>query len=126
MTQAAGGVFSVEFFDPDGVRELLRSATEGHDLRSAGIVHAIGRWLKAAATLPPGVAPQCLTCSCEMAGQVPLAFGAISPFAAAGFGASISGICAECALLHPALVAAAVEAWRATWPGLRLIDGGHA
>jgi hypothetical protein len=125
MTRASRGIFSVSFFGPDGVRELL-AAAEARDLQAVATLRAMDGWLEAAATQPPGDGPQCLTCRREMAGEVAVAFAVISPFAAAGYGASVGGICMCCAFTLPDIVAAAVAAWRETWPDLRLVEGGHA
>jgi hypothetical protein len=126
MTRASRGVFSVNFYDADGVRELMRAA-ENRDLQAVVTLRKINDWLEAAATQPPGRGPQCLTCPREMAGQTPLLFGAIMPFAASdGVGVSVGGLCVECALIHPDPLWAAMEAWRAIWPDLRVVEGGHA
>ena len=126
MTQAARGVFSVQLRGADGVRELMRAA-ETRDPQSAVIVRMISDWLTDAATQPPGRAPQCLTCCSDMAGAVPLMFATLTPFAASGgVGAVVGALCMECGLIHPDPLAAAVEAWRAIWPDLRIRGAGHA
>jgi hypothetical protein len=122
MTRAAKGVFTVQLRSADGVRELA----ENRDLQSAVTVRMISDWLTDAATKPPGRAPQCLTCCSDMAGAVPLLFATLRPFAAAGVGAVVAGICMKCGLTHPDPLYAAVDAWRSIWPDLRIRGAGHA
>jgi hypothetical protein len=125
MTHAAKGVFTVQLRDADGVRELIHAA-ENRDLQSAATAHMIRNWLTDAVTQPPGRGPQCLVCCSEMAGQTPLLFATLRPFAAAGVGAVVAAVCVRCGLTHPDPLHAAVTAWRSLWPDLRIVRGGHA
>jgi hypothetical protein len=123
MTRLSHGVFRAHLLGADDLAACGRAALAG-DLQAAAVMMHVCKWLEYAATAKPGTGPQCLTCRTELVGQPPFAFAMIGAFAHPC--ASLSGICAHCALTLPCVESAMFAAWREIWPDLRLAEGGHA
>jgi hypothetical protein len=108
---------------PDHILGFLAAAARGDDHAQSGM-QAIGRWLSSAAELSPGEQHQCLFCRREFVNEMPIAFAIILP---------ASDRTRSCAESVPRvrtgttiLPAAAVKEWRAIWPDLQPMKGGHA